>query len=174
MHVFRIARRRFAAQRRTQETRRGQRTHTRATHLGDSGDDVVVAVVTTRRISAGGAEGVDDVADDEGHERLRHPVGRRRRRAHRHQRRVRPVREREQPAQRHARRRAAAPRLLPWPSPPTDLPPLLATLDVVSPLGRAPSLIVSALLAFLARLDSFSLTGWVSVKYVSRQCAERT
>lgn len=66
---------------------------------------------------------------------------------------------------------AAAPRPLPWPSPPADLPPLLATLDVVSPLGRAPSLMVSALLAFL---DSFSLTGWVSVKYDSRQCAERT
>jgi hypothetical protein len=48
-----------------------------------------------------GAEGVDDVAQDEGHERPRHPVGNRRGRAHGHERGVRPVREREQPVQRN-------------------------------------------------------------------------
>ena len=53
-------------------------------------------------VGGSGAEGINDVAQDEGHERLRHPVRHRGDGAHGHERGVRRVREREQPMQRHA------------------------------------------------------------------------
>lgn len=53
-------------------------------------------------VAVGGlAEGVDDLAEDDGHERLRHPVGERRHRADRHQQQVRAVGVPEQPRERH-------------------------------------------------------------------------
>ena len=74
-------------------------------HLDDPVDHAVGGL--------GGAEGVDDVAEDEGHERLRHPVGHRGEGAHGHEQGVRPVGEREEPVQRHAPGRRCGRRRLP-------------------------------------------------------------
>ncbi|BAF16496.1 Os05g0137000 [Oryza sativa Japonica Group] len=62
-------------------------------HLGDARHDVA---------ARGAAEGVDEAAEQHGHERQRGAVRHRAQRPEQHQRRVRAVREREQPVERHA------------------------------------------------------------------------
>lgn len=80
---------------------RKQEPSTGAERGANLGDDVHDAG------AVGGAERVDEVADEEGEERHRHAVGHGRHGSHHHQRRVPPVREREQPVHRHRLRAAA-------------------------------------------------------------------